>query len=74
MERRIPFAITLKRVSPNRSKINSALEKFLTESGLHTSSLRSESVRRLAQGEHRVLSMGEDMPFDIFFEKEDPPL
>ena len=65
MERRIAFAIALKRVSPNRSKINSALEKFLTESGPHTPSLRSGSVRRLAQGEHRMLSMGEDMPFDV---------
>ena len=65
MERRIAFAITLKQVNDNSSKINNLLEKFLAESEPHTPSLRSGSVRRLAHGEHRVLSMGEDMPFEI---------
>lgn len=69
MEKRIAIAMMLKPVFPNSTKINHVLEKFLAESEPHTSGLRSGSVRRLTVKEHRVLSAGEDMPFEVFLEK-----
>jgi serine/threonine protein kinase len=65
IERKIAFAIKLKELNENRSKINGALEHFLAETGSHTPFLRSGSIRKLTHGEHRVLSVGEDIPFEV---------
>jgi hypothetical protein len=69
MEKRIDIAMTLKPVLPSGTKINHVLEKFLVQSEPHASGLRSGSIRRLTGKEHRVLSPGEDMPFEVFLEE-----
>jgi hypothetical protein len=53
--------------SKKRQKLKSKVvfETFLSENQIRPPSLRSGSVCRLAEGEHRILAMGEDLPFDI---------
>ena len=70
IDKKVALAYQLK--NSNTSKIKSSLETFLSENQLRPPSLRSGSVRRLGQGEYRILAVGEELPFDLTLEEVRP--
>ena len=68
IEKKLTLAYQLKDASLSGTKIKTIFEQFLFENTPHPPSLRSGSIRRLAHGEHRILGVGEEFPFELILE------
>ena len=69
IEKKLTLAYQLKDANLSGTKIKPIFEKFLFENTPHPPSLRSGSIRRLAHGEHRILGVGEEFPFELTLEQ-----
>ena len=66
---RLNLARQLKETKPIPRKLTDVFQNFMNQNkGQEKSGLRSGGIRNLTRGEHRILDVGEDIPFNVIIE------
>ena len=70
-DNRLKLARHLKETHRNPRKLTDIFLKFIDQNKAQsTSRLRSRGIRSLTRGEHRILDMGEDVPFSVIIDDD----